>query len=126
MPDKPFKMFSPKGRDSSIGISAPRSSDPPMMTDDDPDAMGGKQTAEQAGYMELDGAKKDADCSKVQVDGGISSELGCCNEYSPQNDSQAFQCGTCTFLSNGDSADSSGSGADPTADDAGDQASSQP
>lgn len=96
MPDKPFKMFNPKGRD--LGASMPGSNAAPM-TDNDQDSMGGgKMQADQAGYMELDGATKDADCSKVQVDGGVSSDLGCCNEYSAQEGSQEFKCGTCTFV----------------------------
>jgi hypothetical protein len=49
---------------------------------------------EQAGYMELAGAQKDGDCSKVDVEGGVSLDLGCCNEFEPQDDStQAFSCG---------------------------------
>lgn len=58
----------------------------------------GKESAEQAGYMELQGAQKDADCSKVQVDGGVSSELGCCNEFQPNDGAQEFECGQCQFL----------------------------
>jgi hypothetical protein len=61
-------------------------------------AIGGKEPEEQAGYMELDGAQKDADCSKVQVEGGVSSDLGCCNEFQPQQGAAEFKCGNCTFL----------------------------
>jgi hypothetical protein len=57
--------------------------------------------AAAAGYMELDGATKDADCSKVEVEGGVSSALGCCNEFQPQPGTQQFSCGTCTFLAPG-------------------------
>jgi hypothetical protein len=53
-------------------------------------------TAEAAGYMELAGATKDADCEIVQVNGGVSKELGCCNLYKPESGSKAFRCGTCT------------------------------
>jgi len=53
-------------------------------------------TAAQAGYMELHGAVKDADCEKVRVEGGISSELGCCDEFSPETkETKKFSCGTC-------------------------------
>ncbi len=96
MADKPFKMFSPKGRD--LGASMPGAKMPAMSDDAVDMSSGGKMPSDQAGYMELDGAVKDADCSKVQVDGGVSSDLGCCNEYNPQEGSQEFRCGTCTFL----------------------------
>lgn len=66
------------------------------------DALGSlkvhRMSAEQADYMELDGALKDADCEKVEVDGGVSKDLGCCNEFDPEHDAQKFSCGTCTFL----------------------------
>jgi hypothetical protein len=53
----------------------------------------------QAGYMELSGAKKDGDCRKVEVAGGISRELGCCNEFQPaKKDTQQFRCGNCEYL----------------------------
>ena len=58
----------------------------------------GRMPGDQAGYMELEGAQKDGDCSKVAVDGGISKELGCCNEFDPQPKTQQFSCGTCTFV----------------------------
>ena len=55
-------------------------------------------TAAQAGYMELAGAQKDADCRKVAVDGGISSELGCCDEFQPEaKDTNRFRCGDCKY-----------------------------
>ncbi len=55
-------------------------------------------TAAQAGYMELAGAVKDADCSKVFVPDGISSDLGCCNEFSPEaKDTKSFRCGDCKY-----------------------------
>jgi hypothetical protein len=57
-----------------------------------------RMTAEEADYMELSGAVKDADCHKVEVDGGVSEKLGCCNEFKPQTGEQQFRCGTCKFL----------------------------
>jgi hypothetical protein len=55
-------------------------------------------TAAQAGYMELRGAKKDADCRKVLVPDGISRELGCCNEFQPEaKDTKRFRCGDCEY-----------------------------
>jgi hypothetical protein len=52
----------------------------------------------QSGYMELAGARKDADCGKVEVKGGISMELGCCNYFEPENSSvSAFRCGNCEY-----------------------------
>jgi hypothetical protein len=58
-----------------------------------------RMTAEQAGYMELSGAKKDADCVKVSVASGVSSELGCCNLFEPQFDgTQRFNCGNCEYV----------------------------
>lgn len=55
--------------------------------------------AAQAGYMELAGAKKDGDCRKVEVSGGVSRELGCCNEFQPQKkDTRHFDCGDCEYL----------------------------
>ena len=48
--------------------------------------------------MELQGATKDADCSKVDVNGGVSSALGCCNEFQPEDASTSqFSCGTCEY-----------------------------
>ncbi len=67
----------------------------------DQQSLGGKEDAVTAGYMELDGATKDADCSKVHVDGGVSSDLGCCNEFEPQQGAQEFKCGNCTYLTGG-------------------------
>jgi hypothetical protein len=55
-------------------------------------------TAAQAGYMELAGAVKDADCRKVSVPGGISSQLGCCDEFQPEaRDTKRFRCGDCEY-----------------------------
>lgn len=64
----------------------------------DPDSDGdgtSRVSAETAGYMELDGARKDADCSTVEVPGGVSSKLGCCNLFDPGKGVQMFRCGTC-------------------------------
>lgn len=56
-------------------------------------------TAKTAGYMELLGAVKNADCRIVQVTGGVSTQLGCCNEFKPEaTDTSQFTCGTCRFL----------------------------
>jgi hypothetical protein len=55
-------------------------------------------SAATAEYMELAGARKDADCEHVRVDGGVSSRLGCCDAYTPPPWSQEFRCGTCTHL----------------------------
>jgi hypothetical protein len=65
--------------------------------------------------MELAGAQKDGDCSKVDVEGGVSLDLGCCNEFEPQDDStQAFSCGNCKYGSEsqnaGEPGDASGGG----------------
>ncbi len=109
-PYNPLKMFAPKGRD----VQSTR-------MDADPSGPGrgaagdGKEPADQAGYMELEGATKDNDCTKVQVDGGVSSELGCCNEFSPQPGAQEFECGTCTFLANPHSEKNEGEEAAPLA-----------
>jgi hypothetical protein len=48
--------------------------------------------------MELQGARKDADCDHVVVKGGVSSRLGCCNDFRPDPGTQAFKCGTCQHL----------------------------
>ena len=61
----------------------------------------GRLSASEAGYMELQGAHKDADCRKVKVDGGVSKQLGCCNEFQPESKSvQQFRCGNCEYLKN--------------------------
>ena len=61
--------------------------------------MSNRLTAAQAGYMELSGAKKDGDCRKVAVEGGISQELGCCNEFQPESgETQRFRCGDCEYV----------------------------
>lgn len=52
-----------------------------------------RATPEEAGYMELDGAQKDADC--VLVSGGVSSQKGCCNLVAPVAGADRFTCGLC-------------------------------
>jgi hypothetical protein len=67
-----------------------------------PDALeelGDRISAKSAGYMELAGAVKDADCEKVEVKGGVSSALGCCNKFEPQTDEvKKFSCGGCEYV----------------------------
>ena len=68
------------------------------------ETLSGKKrlTAKAAGYMELKGAVKDADCQLVQVAGGVSKQLGCCNKYQPANSAvKQFRCGKCEYLVNG-------------------------
>jgi hypothetical protein len=49
--------------------------------------------------MELPGAQKDADCNHVIVRGGVSSKLGCCNDFRYDSDEpKEFRCGTCTHI----------------------------
>ena len=56
-------------------------------------------SAAESGYMELVGAKKDADCRKVAVPGGVSKRLGCCDLYRPEDrEVQEFRCGVCEYL----------------------------
>lgn len=57
-----------------------------------------KIPADHAGYMELAGARKDADCSLVAVTGGVSAEKGCCNLYDPQAQADDFKCGECIYV----------------------------
>lgn len=58
-----------------------------------------RMTAAAAGYMELAGAEKDGDCHKVDVDDGISTKLGCCNEFEPKSRAvQQFRCGRCEYV----------------------------
>ena len=53
----------------------------------------------QAGYMELTQARKDGDCSKVEVAGGVSKELGCCNHFHPESKTtKRFDCGNCEYV----------------------------
>jgi len=56
-------------------------------------------SAQAAEYMELAGAVKDADCEKVDVKGGVSSQLGCCDKFFPENKKTSqFRCGTCEYV----------------------------
>jgi len=58
-------------------------------------------SAKAAEYMELSGAVKDADCKKVNVPGGVSKKLGCCDRFQPENKAvQEFRCGTCEYVIN--------------------------
>ena len=52
----------------------------------------------QAGYMELAGAEKDGDCSKVAIPEGVSLDRGCCNYFEPQDENtDTFSCGNCKY-----------------------------
>jgi SPP1 gp7 family putative phage head morphogenesis protein len=58
-----------------------------------------RKPEEDAGYMEFPGAVKDADCKTVYVKGGVSKELGCCNDFGPADEQvRQFKCGTCDEL----------------------------
>lgn len=57
-----------------------------------------RMSAKSAGYMELDGAEKDGDCEIVKVEGGVSSDKGCCNYFKPEKGAKQFKCGTCREL----------------------------
>lgn len=60
--------------------------------------MAKKFTAKEVDYMELVGAKKDGECSIVDVPGGISFERGCCNEFERESRyTTKFSCGTCEY-----------------------------
>lgn len=61
--------------------------------------MAAKVSEQAAGYMELRGAVKDAGCALVNVEGGVSKALGCCNLFEPESeDADEFRCGTCEYL----------------------------
>lgn len=61
-----------------------------------------RMTDKQAGYMELEGAKKEGDCRKVAVQGGVSFQLGCCNEFEPESKTvKQFKCGNCEYRKGG-------------------------
>lgn len=63
------------------------------------DGKAARESADHAGYMELEGAVKDADCQRVMVAGGVSRELGCCNDFKPQGKTtKLFRCGACRFV----------------------------
>ncbi len=64
-----------------------------------PDSFMDKVPATIAGYMELPGAVKDADCKRVKVSGGVSKNLACCNLFDYDNATEKkFSCGTCEQL----------------------------
>jgi len=51
----------------------------------------------KSGYMNLKGAKPDADCHKVE--GRVSTQLGCCNLFEPRTAAvQSFRCGECEYV----------------------------
>ncbi len=57
-----------------------------------------RKSAKEAGYLELKDAIKDGDCEKVDVPGGVSFELGCCNLFEAESeDTDKFSCGTCEY-----------------------------
>ncbi len=86
----------PSGKPGGLSLGMPPSG--AMAQGDGDSGVGARESAEQAGYMELEGAQKDADCRKVQVEGGVSSDLGCCNEFEPKEGADAFKCGNCQYL----------------------------
>lgn len=64
-------------------------------------AAAAKVSAEAAGYMELRGAVKDGGCALVNVEGGVSKRLGCCNLFEPESEAvDEFRCGTCEYVRN--------------------------
>lgn len=54
-----------------------------------------------AGYMELEGARKDGECGLVAVPSGVSGARGCCNLFEPKADAQAFECASCEHFEGG-------------------------
>lgn len=74
---------------------------PPIPPDSGAEETGERISAESAGYMELGGAQKDGDCKVVEVPGGLSKNLGCCNIYKDPGGSQVFSCGTCYYVTDG-------------------------
>ena len=56
-------------------------------------------TARSVDYTELPGAKKDADCRHVEVPDGVSTNLGCCNDFEYEKGKpKQFRCGTCEYV----------------------------
>ena len=88
-----MRMHKPGGRNVGTGSGVQPQPDSPQLG-----SNGGQMDGASAGYMELEGAQKDADCSKVQVEGGVSSDLGNCHEFEPQQGAQSFNCGSCANL----------------------------
>lgn len=97
----PLRMFKPGGMNGPSTPEATRPDRGAASMGDDTAAAGGKMDSESAGYMELEGATKDADCSKVEVEGGVSSEKGNCHEFEPKPGAQGFSCGECSMLTGG-------------------------
>ncbi|SRR6266571_4331205 len=60
--------------------------------------MNKRISGKAAGYMELEGAVKDSDCEVVEEPGGVSSDGGCCNNFSDKPRAKKFSCGTCVFV----------------------------
>lgn len=61
--------------------------------------MANKVSAASVDYTELPGAFKDADCSHVEVPRGVSSQLGCCNDFEYlKGKPKQFRCGTCEYM----------------------------
>ncbi len=57
-----------------------------------------RMSAKQADYEELQSARKDGECTLVEVPGGISKEKGCCAEWERVSQNvKEFRCGTCTY-----------------------------
>lgn len=62
-------------------------------------ASDGRVSARSVDYTELPGAIKDADCKHVEVPGGVSMQLGCCNDFEyEKGKAKQFRCGTCEYL----------------------------
>ena len=58
-----------------------------------------RKSATSVDYMELPGARKDNDCVKVEVPGGVSTQLGFCNDFEwEEGTPKQFRCGTCEYL----------------------------
>lgn len=65
-----------------------------------------KVSAASVDYMELPGAVKDRDCTKVEVKGGVSSQLGCCNDFEfVKGQPKQFRCGTCEYVTQPEATD---------------------
>jgi hypothetical protein len=55
-----------------------------------------RKPATAVDYQELKGAVKDGDCREVFVEGGVSGDLGCCNDYERLTpETQRFDCRNC-------------------------------
>lgn len=86
------------GDDSKKPVKMPPPIPDDDMDDDESADASGKISEQQAGYLELEGAQKDADCTKVQVQGGISKDKGCCSIIGPVDGAEYFNCGSCKYL----------------------------